>query len=206
MAGSLGRRKSLSRRRFIGRVGRLAALAGLEGLAAACNDGAGGGRETGERQAEGGQPGQNEQRKRGRSDVNEPTENKGTVGLGIVGLIVRDVGASLDFYRMLGLDIPPGADRGGYHRMQLSNGQTFFWDSYEITRGYDPGWEPSSGNRRVVLEFGFASAQAVDDKYAELTDAGHEGYLSPRYVGEARYALVEDPDGNQIGLRHPASD
>ena len=106
--------------------------------------------------------------------MNESAENNATVGLGIVGLIVRDVGASLDFYRMLGLNIPPEAGSGGYHRMQLPNGQTFFWDSYEVTRGYDPNWEPSSGNRRVVLEFGFASAEGVDDKYAELTNAGYE--------------------------------
>jgi catechol 2,3-dioxygenase-like lactoylglutathione lyase family enzyme len=123
-----------------------------------------------------------------------------------VGLIVRDVRASLDFYRMLGLDIPPGAGSGGYHRMQLSNGQTFFWDSYEITRGYDPDWEPSSGDRRIMLEFGFSSARAVDDKYAELIGANYEGRMSPRYVGEARYAMVKDPDGNEISLRHPATD
>lgn len=138
--------------------------------------------------------------------MSESTGNGGTVGLGIVGLVVRDVAASLDFYRALGLDIPPDAGGGGYHRTKLPNGQTFFWDSYEITRGYDPGWEPSSGNRRVVLEFGFSSAQGVDDKYAELTGVGHEGYLSPRDVGAARYALVKDPDGNEIGLRHPATD
>ena len=138
--------------------------------------------------------------------MSEPANDGGTVGLGIVGLVVRDIEASLEFYRELGLDIPSGAGDGGYHRMQLSNGQTFFWDSYEITRGYDPDWEPSSGNRRIVLEFGFASAQAVDDKHAELTESGYESYLSPRNVGAARYALVKDPDGNEIGLRYPASD
>ena len=138
--------------------------------------------------------------------MSESANNGGTVGLGIVGLVVRDIEASLEFYRELGLDIPSEAGEGGYHRMQLPNGQTFFWDSYDITRSYDPNWEPSSGNRRIVLEFGFASAQAVDDKYVELTDAGYESYLSPRNVGEARYAMVKDPDDNEIGLRHPATD
>lgn len=138
--------------------------------------------------------------------MDSAAEGGGTVGLGIVGLIVSDVRASLDFYRLLGMDIPTDAGEGGYYRMQLSTGQTFFWDSYEITRGYDSDWEPSSGNRRIVLEFGFASPEAVDEKHAELTAAGYEGYLSPRNVGAARYAMVKDPDGNEIGLRNPATD
>jgi len=136
--------------------------------------------------------------------MRETGENAAPVGLGIVGLIVRDLAASLAFYRRLGLAIPP-AVAGDNFRLRLPGGQVFFWDTYEVTRGYDPDWAPSSGHRRVVLEFGFPTARAVDDTYADLTGAGHDGYLSPRDVGAARYALVRDPDGNEIGLRYPAS-
>lgn len=127
----------------------------------------------------------------------------GTIGLGIVGLIVRDLSASLDFYRRLGLAIPPDV-RGSNYRIRLPNGQVSFWDNYETVRSFDPGWQPSTGNRRVVLEFGFASPDALDTVNADLTAAGYEGYLSPFDIG-AGYALVKDPDGNEIGLRYPAT-
>lgn len=134
--------------------------------------------------------------------VSTPGEASGTIGLGIVGLIVRDLQASLDFYRRLGLPIPPGTG-GSNFRLRLPTGQVFFWDDYATTRSFDPDWQPSSGSRRIVLEFGFASPEALDATYAELTGAGYEGYLPPFDIG-ARYALVKDPDGNEIGLRYPA--
>jgi catechol 2,3-dioxygenase-like lactoylglutathione lyase family enzyme len=123
--------------------------------------------------------------------------------LGVVGLIVRDVARSLDFYRQVGLDIPEGQG-GSNFRMQLPGGLTFFWDNYDTTRQWvDPNWTPSSGNRRVVLEFGFPTPQAVNDKYAELVAAGYESYIAPRDVDGAQYAMVKDPDDNEIGLRYP---
>ena len=103
--------------------------------------------------------------------MNAVVETNKTLGLGIVGLIVRDLAASLAFYRQLGLDIPTDADEGSYYRMQFPSGQIFFWDTYEVARGYDPDWEPSSGHRRVVLEFGFPTPDAVDAKHAELVSA-----------------------------------
>lgn len=132
------------------------------------------------------------------ADPNGPA----TLGLGIVGLIVQDLQLSLAFYRTLGLDIPANAD-GDNFRMQLPTGQTFFWDTDDATRNYDPAWQPSTGSRRVVLEFGFGTAEAVDAKYTELIDAGYESYLAVGDLYGARYALVVDPDGNQIGLRYP---
>ena len=140
-----------------------------------------------------------------REEVNmsAETEANKTLGLGIVGLIVRDLAASLGFYRQLGLDIPADVDGGTNYRMQSPNGQIFFWDTYEVTRGYDPDWQPSKGHRRVVLEFGFPTPEAVDAKHAEFVSAGYESYLEPFSLGATRYALIKDPDGNEIGLRYP---
>lgn len=57
----------------------------------------------------------------------------------------------------------------------------------------------------MVLEFGFATAQLLDDKYSELASAGYEGYLTPFTFTNStiRYALMRDPDGNEVGLRFP---
>lgn len=127
-----------------------------------------------------------------------------TLGLGITGLIVEDLQRSLAFYRVLGLDIPEQVD-GADFRMRLPTGQVFFWDTVAATLDYDPGWQSSSGSRRVVLEFGFATPDAVDATYRKLVDAGYESYRGVDDLYGARYALVVDPDGNEIGLRHPVS-
>ncbi|MGI8404738.1 MAG: VOC family protein [Thermomicrobiales bacterium] len=131
--------------------------------------------------------------------------NSGTIGPVCIGIFVRDLPESLNFYRRLGLAIPEDAGGGYDYRLRLPTGQVFFWETYEAVRAFDPNWQPSSGNRRAVLEFGFATAQALDDKYAELTSAGYEGYLAPFTFSNStvRYALIKDPDGNEIGLRYP---
>lgn len=132
-------------------------------------------------------------------------ENGGTVGVGCIGIFVRDLTASLTFYRMLGLAIPEDAGGGNDYRLRLPTGQVFFWETDAAVRAFDPDWQPSSGNRRAVLEFGFATAQALDEKYAEPTSAGYEGYLAPFTFSNStvRYALIKDPDGSEMGLRSP---
>ena len=46
--------------------------------------------------------------------------------------------------------------------------------------------------------------QAVDDRYAELISAGYRGRQPPfdAFWG-SRYAIVADPDGNDVGLMSP---
>lgn len=210
----------LSRRTFIGRLG-LAASVGLTGLAAACGGAAGtrqdGGREgraagtdtpeangdTAARRGDGQEDGGREEQAVG---ADATGAEGGTVGVGCIGVFVRDLRASLGFYRRLGLDIPEDAGGGGYaYRLRLPTGQVFFWESYRAVRDFDPGWQPSSGNRRMVLEFGFATPEALNDKYAELTSRGYEGHLDPfTFAGSTvRYALIRDPDGNEVGMRYP---
>lgn len=140
------------------------------------------------------------------AQASTPEASGGTVSLGCVGIVARDLPASLAFYRSLGLVIPDDAGGGSDYRLRLPTGQVLFWETYAVVRDFDPSWQPSTGNRRVVLEFGFATAQALDDTYAGLTADGHEGYLAPFTFDNStvRYALVSDPDGNEIGLRSPA--
>ena len=57
---------------------------------------------------------------------------------------------------------------------------------------------------RVVVGFSVASREAVDRLYQELTTAGYGGRQPPfdAFWG-ARYAIVADPDGNDVGLMSP---
>ena len=48
------------------------------------------------------------------------------------------------------------------------------------------------------------SREAVDATYDDLTDAGYPGRQPPydTFFG-ARYAIVADPDGNDVGIMSP---
>lgn len=128
----------------------------------------------------------------------------GTLGLGIIGLHVADLAASLDFYRRLGLDLPTDIDlSGGAFRLELATGQVFFWESVAYTRQYFPGYEQGTGQRKVSLEFGFRSPEEVDAMYDALLADGYGTYMEPLSWGDIRYAGVIDPDDNQIALRFP---
>ena len=133
-----------------------------------------------------------------------------TLGLGIVGLIVRDLSASLDFYRRLGLAVPAVVDlRGGAVRFRMPNDTIFVWETVEYTRaGFDSDYRltgAGDSDRKVTLEFGFASSDAVTAKHDELVAAGAPSYQAPITWndGRIRFGMVVDPDGNRIGLRWP---
>ena len=133
-----------------------------------------------------------------------PAVAGGTLGLGIIGLFVADLDRSLDFYRRLGLAIPDNLDTsGGSFRLRMPNDQIFFWETFAYTRRDFPDYQPARGDRKVALEFGFASPKDVDAMYAALTEAGAESYFKPTQWGDVRIAIVVDPDDNQIALRYP---
>jgi predicted lactoylglutathione lyase len=128
----------------------------------------------------------------------------GTLGLGIIGLHVADLGASLDFYRRIGLDIPTGVDLSGQaFRLRLPTGQVFFWETVAYTRRDFPDYERGTGQRKVSLEFGFRTPREVDEMYDALVADGYGSYKKPLSWGSIRYAGVVDPDDNQIALRFP---
>lgn len=134
---------------------------------------------------------------------------KGPV-LGGLNLVVEDMEASLAFYRRLGVDIPEGSiwrtDSGGHHvDLTMSNGFGFDLDSESLAQDYNAGWTPQSP--RCLIGFSVDTREEVDGRYNELVAAGYKGLQTPydAFWG-ARYAIVEDPDGNQVGLMSPAAD
>ena len=55
-----------------------------------------------------------------------------------------------------------------------------------------------------MVGFKLASSDAVDALYADLTGAGYRGQQAPyNAFWGSRYAVVEDPDGNPVGLMGP---
>jgi catechol 2,3-dioxygenase-like lactoylglutathione lyase family enzyme len=116
-----------------------------------------------------------------------------------VNLVVSSTAASLDFYRRLGLDLPEETD---LHLELLQEGPvTFELDAHESARIWNASWRRPEGGPSAVLGFEVVEREEVDRLYADLTGEGHPGVQPPfdAFWG-ARYAIVSDPDGNQIGL------
>ncbi|HET9061221.1 MAG TPA: VOC family protein [Acidimicrobiales bacterium] len=119
-----------------------------------------------------------------------------------INLVVTDMEASVEFYRRLGLDIPDAGEafRAHHRSAQMHGGIALEFDSVESARLWDKGWRSGA----AVLDFSLASRDQVDAVYADLTAAGHTGQQEPydAFWG-ARYAVVEDPAGNAVGLMSP---
>jgi catechol 2,3-dioxygenase-like lactoylglutathione lyase family enzyme len=129
-----------------------------------------------------------------------------------LNLVVRDMEATLAFYRRLGLHIPESAvwrgDTGAHHvTVEMPSGMALEFDSIALAKAYNGGWEPCSAGAQTVIGFSVDTREAVDAAHADLVSAGHRSLQPPwdAFWG-ARYAIVEDPDGNHVGLMSPRSD
>jgi catechol 2,3-dioxygenase-like lactoylglutathione lyase family enzyme len=129
-----------------------------------------------------------------------------TPRLDLIGLVVSDMAASLAFYRLLGLELPADADARPHVEVTLPGGLRLAWDTVDTVRSFDPAWQPPSGGHRVALAFDCGDPTGVDETFALLVDAGHDGHLAPwdAFWGQ-RYAVVHDPDGNAVDLFAPLS-
>jgi uncharacterized glyoxalase superfamily protein PhnB len=118
------------------------------------------------------------------------------------GIVVADMPRALAFYRLLGLDIPDGADAAPHAEVALAGGLRLMFDTEDTIRSFDASWTPpAGGGHRVALAFACDSPADVDATYAAITGAGYEGHLPPwdAFWGQ-RYATVHDPDGNAVDL------
>jgi catechol 2,3-dioxygenase-like lactoylglutathione lyase family enzyme len=119
--------------------------------------------------------------------------------LNAIGIIASDMGRSIVFYRLLGLDVPetPGE---GHVETSLPNGVRLMLDSEETIRSFLPEWKRETGNQ-LGLAFECASPTEVDDMYGRFVDAGFHGEKEPwdAFWGQ-RYAQLRDPDGVGVDL------
>ncbi len=125
-----------------------------------------------------------------------------------VNIVVRDMARSVAFYELLGADladiIVPWAD---HHRELTSTAPdpTVELDSSTSASNWAAGWVPERTG--VVLGFAVEEDEHVDALVAALEAAGHPVVQPPHdaFFG-SRYAVVEDPDGNAVGLMGPRRD
>jgi catechol 2,3-dioxygenase-like lactoylglutathione lyase family enzyme len=124
----------------------------------------------------------------------------------MLGLVVKDMEASLAFYQRLGLAIPEGSATLTHVQVKMGNGLTFFldsrpsrWDPQFVRK--DDGDTESSATYPGVLEFYLGSQAAVEAKYADIVDFGYEGFRAPYATAFGMcFAMLRDPDGNTILL------
>lgn len=127
-----------------------------------------------------------------------------------LNLVASDFEASVRFYRTLGVEIPdrPATPDGVRHaETTMANGFVLEFDNLTLARMYNAAWRGKEGGSRALIGFSVPSREAVDERYAALTAAGYEGRQPPydTFWG-ARYAVVADPDGNDVGIMSPLDD
>ncbi|MFC5702635.1 VOC family protein [Cohnella faecalis] len=117
----------------------------------------------------------------------------------MIGIVVKDMRKALDFYRVLGLEIPESANDAP-HVEVAQDGFRLAFDSQEMIKDIYGGWEEPAGHR-IELAFLCDSREAVDELFNRITERGYRGHREPwdAFWGQ-RYAIVEDPDGNLISL------
>jgi uncharacterized glyoxalase superfamily protein PhnB len=133
-----------------------------------------------------------------------------TPDLNQLDLVVRDMEATLAFYRALGVAIPETAvwrTRSGAHHVDITmpGGLIVHFDSAALAKVYDRGWrEPSGAGTRTVVSFKVPTREEVDRIHDRLTALGYPSAQPPydAFWG-SRYAIVEDPDGTHVGIMSP---
>ena len=125
-----------------------------------------------------------------------------SIKVDMIGLVVKDLDASLRFYRALGMEIPD-PDGGPYHEVTLDGGIRMSWNTEEMIKGIDPEWQLPVG-QRVGLAYLCDSPDEVNAKFGAMVESGYKGRKAPwdAFWGQ-RYAQIEDPDGMIVDLFCP---
>jgi uncharacterized glyoxalase superfamily protein PhnB len=124
----------------------------------------------------------------------------------MIGITVKDMGAALRFYRLLGLDVPAGVEGEPYAEVITPNGYRISWNTVEMVKSIDPSWVEPAGHR-MGLAFKCDSPEEVDALYRRIVESGYQSHKEPwdAFWGQ-RYAVVVDPDGNLVDLFAPLAD
>jgi catechol 2,3-dioxygenase-like lactoylglutathione lyase family enzyme len=126
--------------------------------------------------------------------------------LHMLNLVVADMDAALRFYAALGVAVPEVDPAGGgvHVQLRMPGGFSLELDTAESARIWHAGYRADPAGVAAVLGFALPTREAVDERYAALTGAGYVGRQPPfdAFWG-ARYAIVADADGNDVGLMSP---
>ena len=125
-----------------------------------------------------------------------------------INLVARHFDETLKFYRLIGLDIPAPMTQppGSLHApADMANGFEFQLDNEHHARIYSAAWRRPTGSSSLLLSVSVGTRDEVDSTYVKLVAAGYEGRQPPydAFWG-SRFAIVADPEGNDVGLMSPA--
>jgi uncharacterized glyoxalase superfamily protein PhnB len=124
-----------------------------------------------------------------------------------LNVVASDLAATIAFYRRLGLEVEEieSPEWKRHHaRISMPGGIRLELDSVEFARQWNPGFCGHPGNGGCVLFFEVTARADVDRLFATMAEAGYASQMPPEdaFWG-ARYAIVEDPDGNGVGFMSP---
>ncbi len=118
--------------------------------------------------------------------------------LNAIGIVASDLGRSITFYRLLGVDLP---DQGeGHIEATLPSGTRFMLDEESVVRSFRPDWSREVGNQ-LSLAFECSSPAEVDELWDRAKADGFDAEKEPwdAFWGQ-RYAQLRDPDGVPVDL------
>ena len=69
--------------------------------------------------------------------------------LNAIGIVVSDLGRSIAFYRLLGVDFPE--DGEGHIEATLPSGARFMLDEESVIKSFRPDWTRETGNQLCLL-------------------------------------------------------
>jgi uncharacterized glyoxalase superfamily protein PhnB len=119
--------------------------------------------------------------------------------LNAIGIAASNLKRSMQFYRLVGLDLPDDPAEG-HVEATMTNGTRLMFDTEEIIHTFLPEWARANGNQ-VSLAFQCTSPAEVDAVYERVVAAGFEGEKEPWDASWGqRYALLGDPDGVRVNL------
>jgi catechol 2,3-dioxygenase-like lactoylglutathione lyase family enzyme len=127
-----------------------------------------------------------------------------------LSIVARDPQASIAFYQLLGVELDDHSGDGGGDIVHVTvRGQKpadLDIDSHPLGEIYNAGVR-SGASRGLIVGFSVDSRDEVDRIHAAVVAAGHESRQVPydAFWG-ARYAIVADPDGNDVGIMSPMDD
>lgn len=122
-----------------------------------------------------------------------------------LNLVVRDLDATLVFYRLLGWSV--GEPTGLHATAELGGGLMVDFDQQEFARDWNRGAPAEVAGGSSVLCTAVSERADVDAVWTRLTSAGYPSRQIPydTFWG-SRFAVVADPDGYQIGIMSPSSE
>ena len=127
------------------------------------------------------------------------------IQLGMIALEVRDLQRSIEFYRLLGLEVPDPFPERPVSVYRMDSGV-----SLVLAEGFaaaaDPGWSrPGGDGYQIFMEFFVGDDAAVDAEWEKLTSAGHHGRRAPAKTVGPYAAMGDDPDGNVVLISSDAA-